>query len=160
MEKKFRLSNVVRHIFRTLFVIWIVLVLKWSKLGSKADIGYNSSDSKFKKIDGNIFKETLQSGFEIKKVRPDKIFTPNGDGWNDYFEIQYSNPKDAVLSGKIYDSKSAFIAYMQKDAIQETLKWDGKDSNGNLAKGGVYIYQIEISGSENKVVHGTVVLAR
>jgi len=52
------------------------------------------------------------------------------------------------------------VAGMEKGANEETLKWDGKDASGNPAPGGVYIYQIEVTGPENKVINGTVVVAR
>jgi len=49
---------------------------------------------------------------------------------------------------------------MEKRAGEETLIWDGKDTNGDTVAGGVYIYQIQVVGAENKVINGTVVVAR
>ena len=135
--------------------------LEWIKLGGKVDEYFHLVSVKSKRIGKYMIKESLRaSSFVIEGIQPDKIFTPNGDGWNDYFEIQYSNPKDGSVSGKIYDLKGALVAGMEKGANEETLRWDGKDTNGNPAPGGVYIYQIEVIGPENKVINGTVVVAR
>jgi len=135
--------------------------LEWMKLGGEVDEAMHLVSIKSKRIGKYMIKESLRaSSFVIESIQPDKTFTPNGDGWNDYFEIQYANPKDGNVSGKIYDLKGALVAGMEKGANEETLRWDGKDANGNPAPGGVYIYQIEVTGPENKVINGTVVVAR
>jgi gliding motility-associated-like protein len=135
--------------------------LEWMKLGGEVDEAMHLVSIKSKRIGKYMIKESLRaSSFVIESIQPDKTFTPNNDGWNDYFEIQYANPKDGNVSGKIYDLKGALVAGMEKGANEETLKWDGKDANGNPAPGGVYIYQIEVTGPENKVINGTVVVAR
>jgi len=109
-------------------------------------------------IDNSYYSES----FEIKEVRPDKIFTPNGDGWNDYLEIKCDNPYDAIVKGKIYDIKGRIVANMKKDengAITRLI-WDGNDINNDPVTGGLYIYQVEVSGPENKVIKGTIILVR
>jgi len=100
--------------------------------------------------------------FEITGIRPDKIFTPNGDGWNDYLEIRYDNPYDALVSGKIYDIKGRLVANMKKDEKGEICRliWDGNDFDNNSVTGGSYIYQVEVSGPENKVIKGIIILVR
>jgi gliding motility-associated-like protein len=135
--------------------------VEWIKLGGEVDEYFHLVSIKSKRIGKYMIKESLRaSSFVIESIQPDKTFTPNGDGWNDYFEIQYANPKDGSVSGKIYDLRGALVAGMEKGANEETLMWDGKDANGNPAPGGVYIYQIEVTGPENKVINGTVVVAR
>ncbi len=135
--------------------------LEWMKLGGAVDEDSRQVSIKSKRIGKYMIKESLRgNSFVIESIQPDKIFTPNGDGWNDYFEIQYANPKDGNVSGRIYDLRGALVAGMEKGASEETLKWDGKDASGNPAPGGVYIYQIEVTGPENKVINGTVVVAR
>lgn len=135
--------------------------LEWIKLGGKVDESLRLVSIKSKRIGKLMIKMSFQAtSFGIESIQPDKIFTPNGDGWNDFFEIQYANPKDGFVSGKIYDLRGALVAEMEKEASEETLRWDGKDANGNPAPGGVYIYQIEVTGPEEKVINGTVVVAR
>ncbi|MFC2061145.1 gliding motility-associated C-terminal domain-containing protein [Elusimicrobiota bacterium] len=95
---------------------------------------------------------------------PSKICTPNGDGWNDYFKVTFANPYDSKVKGKIYDIYGALVADMENKGLissaNVSLVWDGKCSDGSIAADGVYIYQIEISGIENKIINGTVVIAR
>lgn len=135
--------------------------LEWIKLGGEVDESLHLVSIRSKRIGKYMIKESLRaSSFVIESIQPDKTFTPNGDGWNDYFEIQYANPKDGSVSGKIYDLRGALVAEMGEGAGEKTLMWDGKDGNGNPAPGGVYIYQIQVTGPENKVINGTVVVAR
>jgi len=109
-------------------------------------------------IDNSFYSES----FNITRILPDKIFTPNGDGWNDYLEIQYDNPYDALVKGKIYDIKGRLVADMKKDEREgiDRLIWDGNGLNDNPVTGGLYIYQVEVSGPENKVIKGTIILVK
>jgi len=135
--------------------------LEWIKLGGEVDEYFHLVSVNSKRIGKYMIKVSFSaSSFGIESIQPDKIFTPNRDGWNDYLEIHYANPRDAFVSGKIYDVRGALIAEMEKRASEEILIWDGKDTNGNVVAGGVYIYQIEVVGAENKVINGTVVVAR
>ncbi len=139
----------INYLVRIILVSSILFVLECAQLGGGAEEYYRGY------VDGKFGT----SSFEIK-VRPDKIFTPNGDGWNDYLEIQYDNPYDAIVSGKIYDIKGRLVAKMVKEESKERLTWDGKDLNNNSVAGGLYIYQVEVTGPENKVFKGTIVLVR
>ena len=135
--------------------------LEWIKLGGEVDEYFHLVSVMSKRIGKYMIKISFRgSSFGIESMQPDKIFTPNGDGWNDYLEIRYANPKDAFVNGKIYDLRGALVAEMEKGAKERTLIWDGKDTNGDTVAGGVYIYQIQAVGAENKVINGTVVVAR
>jgi gliding motility-associated-like protein len=135
--------------------------LEWIKFGGEVDEDLHLASIRSKRIGKYRIKKSLRAtSFVIEGIHPDKIFTPNGDGWNDYIEIQYANPKDGIVSGKIYDLRGALVAGMEKGGNDDTLKWDGKDTNSNPVPGGVYIYQIQVTGPENKVINGTVVVAR
>lgn len=138
---------------------------EWIKLGGDVDEYAHTVRIKTKRLGKFILKNSLRAvSFTIMAVHPDKIFTPNGDGWNDYFEITYENPADGVVSGKIYDLKGRFVKGMEKGGSSgETagsVKWDGRDVSGRTAPSGVYLYQIEITGPENKVINGTCVIAK
>lgn len=139
--------------------------LEWIKLGGEVNKEFRIVSIKTKRIGKYVIKQSKRAtSFSIIANQPDKIFTPNDDNWNDYFEIICANPYDGNVSGKIYDLHGAFVAGMEKSGSfsseNVSLKWDGKYSNGKAASGGVYIYQVEISGPENKVINGTVVIAR
>lgn len=139
----------INYLVKIILASSVLFILECAQLGGRTEEYYRGY------VDGKFGA----SSFEIK-VRPDKIFTPNGDGWNDYVEIQYDNPYDALVNGKIYDIKGRLVARMAKEESKERLTWDGKDINNNPVVGGLYIYQVEVSGPENKVIKGIIVLVR
>lgn len=97
-----------------------------------------------------------QFTFDIKEIS-NKVITPNGDGRNDYTVLQFYNPKDSAVSGKIYDLRGMHVADMRPGTqVTDSLTWDGT-SNGRVVPRGVYIYQIK---AEEKVFNGTIVVIR
>ncbi len=99
-------------------------------------------------------------GFSITQTVPRKIFTPNGDGIWDEFNIIYENPEGLAISGaKIYDLSGAEIASLKAGSYnsEASLSWDGRRSGGDKAQAGIYVYQFKAG---NKYYNGTVVLAR
>jgi len=140
------------------YLVKVILVLSALFIWECAQLGGRTEEYHREYVDDTF----LSTSFEITRIRPDKIFTPNADGWNDYLEIQYTNPYDALVSGKIYDLKGRLVANMKKDESKETprLIWDGNDLNNDPVTGGLYIYQIEVSGPENKVIKGIIILVR
>lgn len=142
----------INYLVKVILVSSVLFILECAQLGGRTEEYYRGYvQGKFDAI-----------SFEIEEVRPDKIFTPNGDGWNDYLEIQYDNPYDALVKGKIYDLKGRLVADMKKDEREgiDRLIWDGNGLNDNPVTGGLYIYQVEVSGSENKVIKGIIILVR
>ncbi|HRY30186.1 MAG TPA: gliding motility-associated C-terminal domain-containing protein, partial [Elusimicrobiota bacterium] len=86
-----------------------------------------------------------------------RIFTPNGDGWNDQVVFEMENPGLLPLKGEIFDLTGAKVDDMIPGPNSETtLKWNGKKSNVPVPSG-IYIYQIELGG---KITTGTVVVAQ
>lgn len=139
----------INYLVKVILVSSVLFILECAQLGGRTVGDYRGY------VDGKFGA----TSFEIR-VRPDKIFTPNGDGWNDYLEIQYDNPYDALVSGKIYDIKGRLVASMVKEESKERLTWDGKDLNNNPVVGGLYIYKVEVSGPENKVIEGIIIIVR
>jgi hypothetical protein len=97
------------------------------------------------------------ASFELGRVWPSKTFTPNGDGVNDVIHFVFENPKDAPVSGKVFNLQGAFIANLSPGTDGSSLEWDGKEEGGQPAPKGVYIYQIV---SDGKTMNGTIVVAR
>lgn len=98
--------------------------------------------------------------FRITQTQPRKIFTPNGDGVWDVFNIVYENPEGLAITGaKIYDLSGAEIASLKPGSFgaAASLSWDGLRSNGDKAQAGIYVYQFKAG---DKFYNGTVVLAR
>ena len=99
------------------------------------------------------------SSFRITQTVPRKIFTPNGDGIWDEFNILYENPEGLEISGaKVYDLSGAEVASLRPGNYnsEASLAWDGRKS-GAKAPAGIYIYQFKAG---EKIYNGTVVLAR
>jgi hypothetical protein len=92
----------------------------------------------------------------LTRVAP-RIFTPNGDGANDKARFEFDNPELLPVTGEVYDLSGARVANLKGGSDPETvLLWDGKDVDGRVVAGGIYIYQIEFDG---KTATGTVVVA-
>jgi len=72
------------------------------------------------------------------------VFTPNGDGNNDYFTINSSGIKE--LTCAIYDR------WGLKMAEWNTVNgyWDGRTSSGGIATDGVYYYILKTTALNNK----------
>jgi len=142
----------INYLVKIILVFFGLSILECTQLGGRTQEYYRG-------YVGQMFRAP---SFEIEKVRPDKVFTPNGDGWNDYLQIQYTNPYDASVNGKIYDIKGRLVANMKKDENGVILRliWNGNDLNDNPVTGGLYIYQVEVSGPENKVIKGIIILVR
>ena len=101
---------------------------------------------------GILFPAVVE--FKIVQIIPGKVFTPNGDGVNDVFVIQYSNPQDIPAEGKIYSMSGALVAAMERDSLQERFAWDGKNSSGGKAPSGIYYYQITVNSVPIKKING------
>ena len=89
-----------------------------------------------------------------------RIFSPNGDGFNDKARFEFDNPEQLPIGGTVYDLNGARVASLQPGTSINTtdvMLWDGKDADGKVVAGGIYIYQIEFQG---KTATGTVVVAR
>ncbi|OGR66927.1 MAG: hypothetical protein A2081_00010 [Elusimicrobia bacterium GWC2_61_19] len=105
-------------------------------------------------------KQVLRpASFRITQTVPRKIFTPNGDGIWDEFNIIFENPEGlAISAAKVYDLSGAEVASLRPGTYnsEASLAWDGKKS-GSKAPAGIYIYQFKAG---DKIYNGTVVLAR
>ena len=100
---------------------------------------------------------TSASQIALTGVYP-RIITPNGDGWNDKTIFQFDNPQLLAITGKIYDISGALVASLKPGPNPDsTLEWDGKSSTGKVVPGGIYMYQINLSGTSQT---GTLVVAR
>jgi hypothetical protein len=93
----------------------------------------------------------------LTKVAP-RIFTPNGDGFNDKARLEFDNPEQLPITGTVYDLAGARVADLKPGSDPNSvLLWDGKDGDGQTVAGGIYIYQVVFEG---KTATGTVVVAR
>ena len=95
--------------------------------------------------------------FNIIEVKP-RIITPGTSaGINDYLIVNYENPKDSNVSGKIITLNGCFVADMLNNDMTERITWNGKDDTAKVVPSGIYIYQIDVEG---KIFNGTVIVAK
>jgi len=73
------------------------------------------------------------------------VFTPNGDGDNDVFEVR-SNDNN-VVSLKIYTRAGVLVFSIEA----KLCLWDGRSQSGQQMATGVYYYTAEVRGSSPKV---------
>lgn len=86
-----------------------------------------------------------------------RIFTPNGDGFNDKVRFEFDNPEFLPINGTIFDVSGGFVADITSGTDLDVLLWDGKSSDGQVVPGGIYLYRIEYQG---KAATGTIVVSR
>ncbi|MCX6305910.1 MAG: gliding motility-associated C-terminal domain-containing protein [Bacteroidetes bacterium] len=90
------------------------------------------------------------------------IFTPNGDGKNDYFIPFPGYTSVSTVEMKIFDRWGRLVFETQDPAIQ----WDGKDKTTNQpCSDGTYFYicdvfEITLGGTTRRNLHGTVTILR
>jgi len=73
------------------------------------------------------------------------VFTPNGDGINDYFKINISNLE--TVSCKIFNGWGLLVAELK--APKDT--WDGRTTSGVECVGGVYYFVLYAVEVDNKI---------
>ena len=80
------------------------------------------------------------------------VFSPNGDGFNDYFYLQSGNPGIEVEFLKIFDRWGSMV-FSSKDALtnNEAAGWDGK-IKGERAPSGLYLWIAELEFPDGKKV--------
>ena len=81
------------------------------------------------------------------KVEPIKryvnIFTPNGDGRNDYFELDSEGLTDFSV---VVFNPSGDIVFQSNDSA---FRWDGRDmKSGEIVESGTYMYMVSAYDSE------------
>jgi len=82
------------------------------------------------------------------------IFTPNGDGFNDTWDIPgIDRYPEATI--RIYNRAKRLIVEFKGSQ----MPWDGRDDKGNLLESGYYLYQIELR-NERILMSGYVTILR
>lgn len=84
---------------------------------------------------------------------PPNVFTPNGDGENDYFELTL-NPLVAECSSIVIFNRWGQKVFESDNA---DVKWDGKTKKGKKVPSGTYYYIIDLNGI---VYKGTLMIMR
>ncbi len=93
----------------------------------------------------------LTSG-RVKLENIPNVFTPNGDGLNDFFEVSTSGT--AWFDIRIFTRSGALINKTESSIIL----WDGKNNQGNDMPEGIYYYVIEDYTNQYEPASGFVYL--
>ncbi|MBK6281930.1 MAG: gliding motility-associated C-terminal domain-containing protein [Draconibacterium sp.] len=82
-------------------------------------------------------------------------FSPNFDGFNDEYKIQYELEKPGYVANiSIFDATGKFVMKLVNNEILGTggtIKWDGRDQTGQQKSLGVYIVLVEIFNTAGEV---------
>ena len=89
-----------------------------------------------------------------------RTVTPNGDNRNDTFKFRCYNPRQAAVTGKIFNMKGGEVAVMKlidtpTSNYYYLLEWN--PNSGGVAPGGLYLYQVIV---EDQVYKGVVAVIR
>lgn len=71
------------------------------------------------------------------------VFTPNGDGVNDFFEV--TTDGTTVYVFRVFTRSGTQIYYSRSPRIY----WNGKTSSGTDVRAGIYYYVIEETGNSD-----------
>ena len=89
----------------------------------------------------------------IKALDPRvRVFTPNGDGINDVFEVSYTLLKltrPAAVFFEVFDLQGRRLrrGFAGADASGRFVRvWDGRDDQGARVAPGVYLYRVRVEG--------------
>lgn len=89
-----------------------------------------------------------------------RIFSPDGDGFEDTTAIVITAPKADAYTVRIYNSQGRMIREFENKApdLADVYEWDGRGDNGERLPVGIYIVFVEAEGVQS--VKQTVVVAR
>ena len=101
-----------------------------------------------------LLNSQTQTEAEIQdEIVPDpKVFSPNGDGYNDDLSIKYNFSKPGYIGNvRIFDVAGRQVRFLVKNqsiAQEGSWLWDGKSDSGQKQSIGVYIILVEIFDQE------------
>lgn len=103
----------------------------------------------------------INSQFEIEDLSEPKIsftpesFSPNSDGYNDEYQIQYNLEKPGYVANiSIFDATGKFVMKLVNNEIlgtNGTIVWNGEDETGKSNNIGIYVVLVEIFNTAGEV---------
>jgi len=142
---------------------WDEKTSRWIKVGGKLDITSDTITASVQTLHKRyaiLGSVELKKPIDFVKVIPNP-FTPNSSDthFNEVtISFQLLEP-DNNVEVKIFNIKGEPIKTFKVDGsyLMGEVRWDGKDSNNNPVKGGVYIFQII---SKKNIYSGSIILAK
>ena len=89
-----------------------------------------------------VMLDSLAADSTLSELDIPNVFTPNGDGYNDYFEV--TTDGTTVYEFTVFTRSGARVYY----SLSPRIFWDGKSNGGQDLKEGVYYYVIEETESQ------------
>jgi flagellar hook assembly protein FlgD/outer membrane protein OmpA-like peptidoglycan-associated protein len=71
------------------------------------------------------------------------LFSPDGDGNRDFLPIEQKSSNEQLWEGAILNSKGQTVRSYYWKGQAASLRWDGKDENGNKIPDGQYSYRVK-----------------
>ena len=129
---------------------------EWSVSGIHLDVGINTIAAV-----GDGLTEVTAS-ITVERAPPETpefhaIVTPNNDGYNDEVSFPVDGSGSTVTIFTRDGQEVIELTAAERFYNGWFIMWDGYDTEGELVKSGVYIYQIDNDGDKKT---GTVVVAR
>ena len=103
----------------------------------------------------------MNSQVEIEDISAAKIifnpesFSPNSDGYNDEYQIQYNLEKPGYVANiSIFDATGKFVMKLVNNEIlgtNGTIVWNGEDETGKSKNIGIYVVLVEIFNTAGEV---------
>ena len=99
-----------------------------------------------------ILIEVLVEPSKLENVP--NVFTPNGDGINDFFKFSEENLKGMKEFHMTIYNRWGQKVYETYNTEAEEISWDGKNKLGFTVSPGVYYYVITAEGKDDKIYKG------
>ncbi len=90
-------------------------------------------------------KSILAFGDYFKGEIPN-VFTPDGDGINDVFDVQVGERLEKCTDIKIYNRWGVLVF----ESYGNDHSWDGRTFTGDVCTQGVYVFSLTVNGTEYK----------
>lgn len=78
------------------------------------------------------------------------VFSPNGDGQNDYFYLSGNHDMEEVMELKVFNRWGSVVFQQSNDGKSQNIQWDGQ-SQGRTVDPGIYSYLVRIRMSDGEI---------
>ncbi len=111
---------------------------------------------------GKINSLSVLYSSEIRLQLEPRVFSPDGDGFEDELKIKYALPLRSNLTLKIYDIKGRAIKTLMEERPQVSgeMIWDGRDDKNRTVRIGIYVLYARVSGNVNGETKTSFVVAK
>ena len=94
-------------------------------------------------------------GADYVQVRQ-KVFSPNGDGFEDFVLFDYDLPSSGyTLNARVFTAEGQYVNRVSNNDLlgqTGTIRWDGVDDMGNALSAGIYIVRFEFFLPDGKKI--------